>query len=97
MQVGFVGLGTMGLPMATRLAAQGFPLTVWNQTASRAAPLAARGIAVAGSPRELAAGSDVIITMLADGEAARAIWRGPDGLLTACRAGCCIAVDMSTS
>jgi glutamyl-tRNA reductase len=40
-RVGFAGLGRMGLPMATRLADQGVPLTIWNRTASRAAPLAA--------------------------------------------------------
>jgi len=95
MHVGFAGLGHMGLPMATRLAAHGFPLTVWNRTASRAPPLAGRGIPVAGSPRELAAASNVIITMLADGAAVHAIWCGPDGLLAGCRDSC-IAVDMST-
>jgi 3-hydroxyisobutyrate dehydrogenase-like beta-hydroxyacid dehydrogenase len=95
MDVGFAGLGHMGLPMATRLAGHGFPLTVWNRTASRAAPLAEPGVRVAGSPGELAAASDVIITMLADGAAARAVWCGPDGLLAGCRSGC-IAVDMST-
>jgi 3-hydroxyisobutyrate dehydrogenase-like beta-hydroxyacid dehydrogenase len=96
MRVGFAGLGNMGLPMATRLAAHGFPLMVWNRTASRATPLAEQRVQVAGSLRELAAASDVIITMLADGRAARAIWCGPDGLLAACRTGC-IAVDMSTT
>src|SRR5437868_14289834 len=95
MRVGFAGLGHMGLPMATRLAGHGFPLTVWNRTASRAAALADRGVPVAGSPRELAAASDVIITMLADGAAVRTVWCGPDGLLSGCRAGC-VAVDMST-
>ena len=95
MTIGFIGLGHMGLPMAGRLAASGAPLTVWNRTASRAAALADRGVPVAGSPRELAAASDVIITMLADGAAVRTVWCGPDGLLSGCRAGC-VAVDMST-
>jgi 3-hydroxyisobutyrate dehydrogenase/2-hydroxy-3-oxopropionate reductase len=95
MRVGFAGLGHMGLPMALRLDGHGFPLTVWNRTASRAAPLADRGIRLAGSPRELAAASEVIITMLADGAAVRAVWCGPDGLLSGGRAGC-VAVDMST-
>src|SRR2546430_17573580 len=85
----------MGLPRATRLARPGFPLTVWNRTPSRAAPLAGPGVRVAGSPRDLAATSDVIITMLADGAAVRAVWCGPDGLLAGCRPGC-VAVDMST-
>jgi 3-hydroxyisobutyrate dehydrogenase/2-hydroxy-3-oxopropionate reductase len=95
MRVGFAGLGHMGLPMAARLAAHGFPLTVWNRTAGRAGPLAGPGVRVAGSPRDLAAASDVIITMLADGAAVRTVWCGPDGLLSGCQEGC-VAVDMST-
>ena len=91
--VGFAGLGHMGLPMATRLADAGLPLTVWNRTASRAAPLAGRGVPVAGSLPELAAGSDVLITMLADGPAAQAVW---SALLPACRPGG-VGVDMSTT
>ena len=93
MRVGFAGLGRMGLPMATRLADAGLPLTVWNRTASRAAPLAGRGVQVAGSLPDLAAGSDVLITMLADGQAARAVW---SALLPACQPGC-TGVDMSTT
>jgi len=92
-RIGFAGLGRMGLPMATRLADHGLPLTVWNRTASRAAPLAARGVPVAGSLPDLAAGSDVLITMLADGQAAREVW---SALLPACRPGC-TGVDMSTT
>jgi 3-hydroxyisobutyrate dehydrogenase/2-hydroxy-3-oxopropionate reductase len=87
----------MGLPMAARLAGslagQGVPLTVWNRTPARAAPLAGRGVPVAGSLAELAAGSDVLITMLADGQAAREVW---SALLPACRPGC-TGVDMSTT
>ena len=100
MRVGFAGLGRMGLPMATRLAdglaGRDVSLTVWNRTASRAAPLAARGVPVAGSLPDLAAGSDVLITMLADGQAARDVWCGPGGLLAACPPGC-TGVDMSTT
>jgi 3-hydroxyisobutyrate dehydrogenase/2-hydroxy-3-oxopropionate reductase len=90
----------MGLPMATRLADghadRDISLTVWNRTASRAAPLAARGVPVAASLPDLAAGSDILITMLADGQAARDVWCGPDGLLAACPPGC-TGVDMSTT
>jgi 3-hydroxyisobutyrate dehydrogenase/2-hydroxy-3-oxopropionate reductase len=92
-RIGFAGLGRMGLPMATRLAGQGLTLTVWNRTAGRAAPLAERGVPVAGSLADLAAGSDVLITMLADGQAAREVW---SALLPACRPGC-TGVDMSTT
>jgi 3-hydroxyisobutyrate dehydrogenase-like beta-hydroxyacid dehydrogenase len=96
MRVGLAGLGHMGLPMAGRLAAAGFPLAVWNRTGRRAAAIAGPGVQVAASPAELAAGRDVIITMLADGGAARAVWTGPDGLLAACAPGT-IAIDMSTT
>ena len=104
LKVGFAGLGRMGAPMAARIAEHGFPLAVWNRTAARAealaealaGPLAARGVRVAGTLPELAAGSNVIITMLSDGAAARAVWAGPGGLLEACAPGT-IGVDMSTT
>jgi 3-hydroxyisobutyrate dehydrogenase len=100
LKVGFAGLGRMGAPMATRIAAHGFPLTVWNRTPARAealaASLAAQGARVAGTPRELAAGSGVVITMLSDGAAARSVWAGPDGLLAGCAPGT-IGIDMSTT
>lgn len=95
MKVGFIGLGRMGLPMARRLAASGYELTVWNRTASRTAPLAAAGASIAGSPAALAAECDVVITMLADAAAVRMVLCGSNGVLSASRPGS-IAVDMST-
>jgi 3-hydroxyisobutyrate dehydrogenase-like beta-hydroxyacid dehydrogenase len=95
MDVGFIGLGHMGLPMAGRLAGAGFPLTVWNRTPGRASPLTAAGARLADSPAELAAASDVVITMLADGVATAQILCGDGGVLAACRPGS-IVIDMST-
>jgi 3-hydroxyisobutyrate dehydrogenase-like beta-hydroxyacid dehydrogenase len=95
MKVGFIGLGHMGFPMAQRLAASGFRLVVWNRTPGRAAPLAAAGAALADSPAALAAGSDLVITMLADAAVVRAVLCGPGGVLPALRRGA-IVVDMST-
>ena len=95
-KVGFAGLGRMGAPMAARIAQHGFPLTVWNRTAGRAEPLASQGARLAGSLCELAAGSNVIITMLSDGAAALSVWAGPGGLLEACAPGT-IGIDMSTT
>lgn len=77
--------------MAARLAAAGFPLTVWTRTPGRAEA----GATVAASARELAAASDVVITMLADGAAVRAVLGGADGVLAAGRPGT-IMIDMST-
>jgi 3-hydroxyisobutyrate dehydrogenase-like beta-hydroxyacid dehydrogenase len=96
MTVGFAGLGRMGMPMAARIAGHGFPLAVWNRTPGRADPLAGCGARVAGTLRELASGSNVIITMLSDGAAARSVWAGPGGLLEACAPGT-IGIDMSTT
>lgn len=95
MKIGLIGLGNMGLPMAGRLAAAGFPLSVWNRTPGRAEPALAAGATVAASPRELAAACDVVITMLADGAAVRAVLSGPDGVLATARPGT-IVIDMST-
>jgi 3-hydroxyisobutyrate dehydrogenase len=95
MKIGFIGLGHMGLPMAQRLAASEFPLVVWNRTGGRAAPVVAAGARLADSPQALAAQCDVVITMLADAAAVRAVLCGRDGTLSASRPGS-ITVDMST-
>ncbi|TWE16515.1 3-hydroxyisobutyrate dehydrogenase [Kitasatospora atroaurantiaca] len=72
-KIAFLGLGGMGTPMARRLLAAGYPLTVWNRTASRAAQLAAAGAGVAATPAEAVREADVVITMLADPAAVREV------------------------
>ncbi|MFC7218614.1 NAD(P)-binding domain-containing protein [Streptomyces polyrhachis] len=72
-EIAFLGLGSMGLPMARRLLDAGHPLTVWNRTASRAEPLAAAGARVARTPAEAVAGAAVVVTMLADPAAVTAV------------------------
>jgi 3-hydroxyisobutyrate dehydrogenase len=67
--VGFIGLGVMGRPMALRLARSGTPLVVWNRTASRTASLRAAGAGVAAHPGEVFARADVVFLMLADDHA----------------------------
>lgn len=64
--VGLIGLGLMGRPMGHNLLKAGFPLIVWNRTASRADSLVAAGAKLASSPREVAAVSDVFITIVSD-------------------------------
>jgi 3-hydroxyisobutyrate dehydrogenase len=81
-RVAFLGLGLMGLGMAHRLLSAGFPLTVYNRTASKTKPLAEAGARVATTPREAAETADVIISMVADDAAARACWIGAEGALT---------------
>ena len=75
-RIAFIGLGIMGSPMAKRLLAAGYPLTVWNRTASRAESLQAEGADVAASPAEAVREADVVITMLADPTAVREVIDG---------------------
>jgi 3-hydroxyisobutyrate dehydrogenase/2-hydroxy-3-oxopropionate reductase len=85
----------MGLPMARNVLAAGFPLTVFNRTPERCEPLAAAGATVATTPRELAAASDLVVTMVADADAVRALLEGPDGILAGAVPGLVLA-EMST-
>ncbi len=94
-RVGFVGLGTMGAPMASRLLAAGSPLTVFNRTPSPAAELAAHGARRAETPAEVAANSDIIFTMLSDDAAVRRVMTSPDGVLAGAAAGVTV-IDCST-
>ncbi len=93
--VGFIGLGLMGEPMASNLARGGYPLTVYNRTASKARSLQSLGAKLAASPREVARASQVVITMLADAPAVQAVLEGPEGLLAGGRPGM-VLIDMST-
>jgi 3-hydroxyisobutyrate dehydrogenase len=82
MRVGFAGLGAIGAPMAARCAAS-HELTVWNRTRARADRFAAdhAGVQVARTPRELAAGTDAVITCLPTSADVSAVVDGDDGLL----------------
>jgi 3-hydroxyisobutyrate dehydrogenase-like beta-hydroxyacid dehydrogenase len=81
--VAFLGLGRMGRPMATNIARAGFPVVVHNRTRSTAEDFAAatEGTTVADSPRDAASSADIVVTMLADEMALRAVYEGPRGLL----------------
>ncbi len=80
MRVGFAGLGRMGARMARNLARAGHDVTVWNRSPG---PAAESGTAVAGTPRELAEGTEVVVTMLADDNASEAVHLGEQGLFSA--------------
>lgn len=97
-RIGFLGLGIMGSRMAATLAAAGHPLVVWTRTPKKAETWAAErwGARAVGTPAEVAAEADVLITMLVDGPQVAAIAMGPDGLIhgtTEPR----LLVDMSTT
>ena len=94
-RIAFFGLGIMGSGMARQLLKNGFPLTVFNRNAEKSKPFAAEGAHVAGSPREAASRADVIISMVADDNASRSLWRGENGALAAAAPGT-VCVECST-
>ena len=80
MQIGFIGLGSMGCGMAANLLKAGHTVTVFNRTPGKAEVLVAEGASLAKTPIEAARG-DVVITMLADDAVVERIVFGPDGIL----------------
>jgi 3-hydroxyisobutyrate dehydrogenase len=94
-RVAFLGLGIMGSGMARRLLDAGYPVTVYNRSADKARPLAERGATVASSPRDAAASADIVISMVADDAASRAMWEGSEGALAGVRSGA-LLVESST-
>jgi 3-hydroxyisobutyrate dehydrogenase len=83
MIIGIAGVGRMGAAIGLRLLDVGHGLVVWNRTADKLAPLLAAGARQAASPCELAAGSDIILTILTNAEALAAVYDGPAGVLAA--------------
>ena len=96
MRIGFVGLGTVGEPIANNLRKAGHELTVWNRTRAKADHLASKGAKLATSPRECATGRDLVFTCVADEGALDAVLEGPDGVLAGLAQGD-VLVDLSTA
>src|SRR5690606_4873683 len=95
MQVGVAGLGAMGAAIAARLIDVGHQVTVWNRTPEKAKPLGEAGAKVVGSPAEVAAASEAVITILTDAKAIDDVYHGPGGLLSGDVAGK-LFIEMST-
>lgn len=83
----------MGGGMARNAIKAGFPVTVYNRTIEKAKAI--EGATIAKTPREAAAGADVIVSMLADDNASRALWLGPDGAISGAARGA-VLVECST-
>jgi 2-hydroxy-3-oxopropionate reductase len=94
-KVGLIGLGLMGKPMGMNLLKAGFPLTVWNRTASRADELVAAGAKLAPSPRELAANCEFVLSIVSDPAALEEVLWGQNGAMQTLQRGS-IYVDSST-
>jgi 3-hydroxyisobutyrate dehydrogenase-like beta-hydroxyacid dehydrogenase len=95
MNTAFIGLGSMGLPMAANLIKAGHRVTVYNRTRNRADELVKQGARVAGSPKEAVTGAEVLITMLADDAAVEGVIFGEQGAMSGLGRGA-IHVSMST-
>jgi 3-hydroxyisobutyrate dehydrogenase-like beta-hydroxyacid dehydrogenase len=94
-KLGFVGIGSMGRPIARRLLEAGFKLTAYDRDRSKAEDLIRYGAGVAENLSELSSGCDVVLSCLPTDEAVLSIYRGPDGALASARRGS-LVIDMST-
>lgn len=94
-RIGFLGLGIMGAGMARRLIGAGHRVSVYNRNPARTAGFAEAGAIVTATPADAARGAAVVISMVADDTAARAVWLGPDGALAATIPGA-IVIESST-
>jgi 2-hydroxy-3-oxopropionate reductase len=93
--IGFIGLGIMGRPMAKNLLKAGYPLVVHSRSQAPVQELVATGAKSAGSPRDVAAQVDVLITMLPNSPDVERVALGKDGVIEGARRDL-LFVDMST-
>lgn len=95
-QIGFIGLGNMGVPMAGRLMEGGYALVVNDIRQDAARPLLARGATWAASPAEVAAAAQTVITILPTSREVRDVLLGAKGLLEALRPGS-LVIEMTSA
>ncbi|HXH67319.1 MAG TPA: NAD(P)-dependent oxidoreductase, partial [Candidatus Limnocylindrales bacterium] len=95
MKLGFIGLGDMGQAIVPRLLAAGHQVSGWNRTKEKAEPLFRLGMGWAESPKQLAAESEIVITIVTNSEAVKAIALGEEGILSGLRKDA-VYLDMST-
>jgi len=94
--IAFIGLGKMGIGMASRLLGAGHRVSVYNRTAAKADFAVSRGAQLATSPKEACAGADAVFSMVSDDAASSAAWLGPDGILAADLVPGTLAIECST-
>jgi len=95
MNVGVVGIGTMGAGIVERLLAAGHRVTGWNRTKAKASRLAGAGMSWADSPAGVARASEVVLSIVTDAAAVRDVALGDDGIVSGLGSGC-VYLDMST-
>jgi 2-hydroxy-3-oxopropionate reductase len=95
MNIGFIGLGVMGRPMALHLLKAGHPLSVFARRAGSAQPLVDAGARACASPAEVAAHSEVVFTMVTTGADVELVVLGEQGIIHGAKPGT-VLVDMGT-
>ena len=95
-RIGWIGTGVMGKSMAGHLVAAGYPTTVYSRTREKSEALIAAGAAWAGSPRDVAAASDLVFTMVGFPQDVRDVYLSEHGVLSGARPGM-LFVDMTTT
>jgi 2-hydroxy-3-oxopropionate reductase len=93
--LGFIGLGVMGRPMAGHLLAAGHHLTVWSRRADSSRPLQEQGAQVAATPAEVGRQAEIVFTVVTGGADVRQVVLGEEGLIHGLQPGS-VVVDMST-
>jgi 3-hydroxyisobutyrate dehydrogenase-like beta-hydroxyacid dehydrogenase len=94
-KLGFIGIGSMGRPIAKRLLESGYNLTAYNRDRSKAETLVGYGAIIANSIAELASNTDVILSCLANDDAVRKVYADPEGVFSNVRPGT-VVLEMST-
>jgi 3-hydroxyisobutyrate dehydrogenase-like beta-hydroxyacid dehydrogenase len=94
-RIGFIGLGTMGKPMAANLISKGYSVMVYNRTVQKVDELEKSGAKVASTPADAARSSDVLITMLSNDSALQETFYSEHGILSGIHPGLTV-IDCST-
>jgi len=94
-RIGFIGVGTMGLPMAVNLVKKGFAVTAYDLNAQAVKAAVAAGMTAAASAAEAVAGADIVVTMLPSSPHVESVYGGDGGVINAARKGT-LCIDMST-
>lgn len=95
MKIGFIGLGIMGKPMSKNLLKQGYNLVVCDVVQAAVDEMVSCGAAAAATPKEVAAQTDIIITMLPNSPHVKQVVLGKDGIIEGAKAGT-VVIDMSS-
>jgi 3-hydroxyisobutyrate dehydrogenase len=95
MNIGYIGIGIMGLPMAGNLLRAGHSLFVHNRTPAKCEPLARRGATVCTSPADVAKSAEIVFINVPDTPDVEQVIFGPDGIVQSARPGL-VVIDNST-